>query len=67
MFPSLTLLNPEEGMKNPPKRWFERKGGKKERNKNPINNSLFGYGLIFRFLHDPWAAFHYFQLKILPV
>ena len=26
---------------------------------------LFGYVLIFRFLHDPRAAFHYFQLIII--
>ena len=62
LFPSLTHWNPEAGGKNPPKRWFERKGGKKESNKNPINYTLFGYVLIFLVLHDPWAAFHYFQL-----
>ena len=26
LFPSWTLCNPEEGGKNPPKRWFKRKG-----------------------------------------
>ena len=50
MFSSLTLWNPEEWGKNPPKRWFERKGGKKERNENPINYTLFGYVLIYLFL-----------------
>ena len=64
MFPSLTLWNPEEGGKNHPKSWFEMKGGMKERNKNPINYNLFGYVLIFLFLQNPWAAFHYFQLRI---
>ena len=42
-----------EGGKNPPKRWFERKGGKKEGNKNPINYTLFGYVLIFYFSSRP--------------
>ena len=46
----IKLINhPEEGGKNPPKCLFERKGGKKERNKNPINDTLFGYVLIFLF------------------
>ena len=35
------FVGPEEGGKNPPKRWFERKGGKKERNENPINLDVF--------------------------
>ena len=32
---------------NPPKRCFERKGGMKEENENPINYTLFGYVIIF--------------------